>query len=352
MTFSSAVTTVTRTFIVPRVYDNVTKGSPTLMSLLQNAKAWTTGTKYEFPIKVLDSTNGGNTGVADQLDRNRQNVRTTASFEVKAAYKPIVLADIEMVLNQGDERIVSLLEAEYDSQGQSLATLMAQNLFTGSGVGLAWDSIANAADDGTNYPTYGGVSNVTYPVWDGYYLSSAGALTLNKLATAYDAVEIGMDKPTMIVTTKAIWSSYEGLLTPTVRSNYTGNGYPMMNAFGMVPTAEALKGTQGFAVLFFRGTPVVKDEQVPSGKVFLINTNFFGFKGVDMSKAGMETLNFKKRNEGVPLGVPGRIPSTRGFNFRQMMQPIDQFAQVGYISYWGNFIAEQRRLQGQLTGAS
>lgn len=353
MTFSSAVTTVTREFIVPKSFDTVTKGSPLLMSLLQNAKPWKTGTKYDVIWKISDATNGGNTGVADELDTDRQNVRVTGTFDPKMAYKPVVIANIERVLNKGDERIIDLFEAEFDSQAQSLANLMAQNLFTGSGSGNNWDSLAEAADDSTNYSTYGTQSRSTYTSLRGYYLASAGALTLNKLATAYDAVEIGMDKPTMIVTTKAIWSTYESLLTPTVRSNYTGNGYPMMNAFGMVPTAEALKGTQGFAVLFYRGTPVVKDEQCPSGKVFLVNTNFLGFKGIDMSGIdGLETLNFKKQNDGVPLGVPGRIPSTRGFNFRALMSPVNQLSEVGYLLMAGNFISENPRLQGQLTGAS
>lgn len=353
MIFDSAVTTVTRTFIVPKVYDTVTKGSPGLMTFLQNAKSWQTGTAYQVIFKYLDSTNGGNTGIADRLDTDRQNVRVQGTFEVKQAYKPVVIANIEQVLNQGQERILDLMSTEFDSQAQSLMNVMASNLYTGNGVGNSWDSIANAADDGTNFPTYAGLSRTTYPSLDGYYLASAGALTLAKLATAYNAVEIGMDKPSMIMTTKSIWSTYESLLTPTVRAGYTTSGYPQMNAFGMVPSSEALQGTQGFGVLFFRGTPVVKDEQIPSGKLFLINTNYFGFKGVDLSSVdGVETLNFKNTSDGTPLGVPGRVPSTRGFNFRIMMQPVDQLAQVGYLLYAGNFISENPRLQGQMTGVT
>lgn len=353
MTFSSAVTTVTRTYIVPKVYDTITKGSPALMHFLQNAKSWRTGTKYEVIFQYTDTTNGGNTGIADTLDTDRQNTRVTGSFEVKQAYKPVVIANIEQVLNQGDERILDLMSTEFDTQAKSLMNLMAENLYTGTGSGNSWDSIANAADDGTNYSTYGGLSRTTYPSLEGYYLASAGALTLAKMATAYDAVEIGVDKPSMILTTKSIWSTYESLLTPTVRAGYTQNGYPQMNAFGMVPSSEALAGTQGFGVLFFRGTPVIKDEQVPSGKMFLVNSNYFGFKGVDLSGVDeVETLNFKNTNSGVPMGVPGRVPSTRGFNFRIMKQPVDQLAQVGYLIYAGNFISENPRLQGQLTGVS
>jgi len=200
----------------------------------------------------------------------------------------------------------------------------------------------------TNFSTYGTLSRTTYTTLKGYYLASAGSLTLAKMATAYDSVAIGNDSPDIIATTKSLWSTYESLLQPTVRAGYTQNGYPRMNAFGMVSGTQGMAGQAGFDVLFFRGTPVVKDEQVPSGKMFFINTNYFGFKGINIS--GLKQVNFKKSNDGVPLGVPGRVPSTRGFNFRDMMSPVDQLAEVGHLIYAGNFISENPRLQGQMVG--
>jgi len=148
MTFSEAVTSVTRSYIVPKCYDTVSKGSPVLMKLLQNARPWKTGVSYQVIVKYQDSTNGGNTGIADKLDTDRQNVRTTMTFQPKMAYKPVVVANIETTLNQGDEKVIDLLEAEFDSQAQSLMQVMASNLWTGTGVGNSWDSIYNAADDG------------------------------------------------------------------------------------------------------------------------------------------------------------------------------------------------------------
>lgn len=350
MTFSEAVTTVTRSYIVPKVYDTISKGSPILMKLLQNAKAWKTGVKYEVIIKYQDTTNGGNTGIADKLDTDRQNTRTKMEFNPKMAYKPIVVANIETTLNQGDEQVLDLLETEFDSQAQSLMQIMANNLWTGTGAGNSWDSIYNAADDATNFASYGGLARAAYTTLKGYYLAAAGATTLAKLATAYDAVSIGNETPDIIGTTKAIWSTYESLLTPTVRANYTTSGYPKMNAFGMVPTSAALAGTQGFDVLFFRGTPIVRDEQIPSGKIFFMNTKNFGMKGIKIS--GLKQVNFKKTSDGVPAGVPGNVPSTLGFNFRDMMSPVDQLAEVGHIIYAGNFICENPRLQGQMVAAS
>ena len=327
------------------------------MKLLQTAKEWKSGTKYEFPIQYQDTTNGGNTGVADQLDSDRQNTRVLASFEPKLAYKPVVVADLETTLNMGDEQIINLFDIEFDTQAKSLSNLMAQNLFTGTGVGNAWDSLYGAADDATSVASYGGLARATYTSWKGYYLGSAGALTLNKLATAYDAVETGMDSPDMLVTTKSLWSSYEALLSPTVRMGYGGNGYPKMNAFGMVAKGEGFSGNAGFNVLFFRGTPVIKDEACPSGKLFLINSNYFGFKGITLKSDAQgkkyETLNFKRSGtDETPKGTVGNVPSTRGYQFRVMMSPVNQLAEVGYLLYAGNYISENCRLQGQISGLS
>lgn len=352
MIFNAAVTTTTREYILKKVYDQVTTGTPGLMTFLQKPKEWTSGTTYEFPIKYQDTTNGGNMGIADRLDTDRQNVRVRASFNLKAANKPVVVAIAETTANMGDEKIVDLLNTEFDSQAQSLMTLMAQNLYTGNGTGNDWDSLANAAADSTLFATYGALSRSTYTAWSGYYLASTGALTLAKLATADDAVTIGTDSPDLALTTKSLWSSYEALLTPTVRANFSTAGYPRMNAWGGVPSTPGLGAQQGFVYLTFRGTPIAKDEQVPSGKFFLVNTKGFGFVGFNYEDENIMTANFKQTSDAVPTGVPGNVKSTRGFQFRKMMSPVDQLTKVGYLIYAGNFVATNCRLNGQLAAAT
>lgn len=352
MIFNAAVTTTTREFILPKVYDQVTTGTPGLMTFLQKPKEWKSGTTYEFPIKYQDTTNGGNMGIADKLDSDRQNVRVKASFNLKAANKPVVVAIAETTANMGDEQIVDLLDTEFDSQAQSLLTLMAQNLYTGNGTGNDWDSLANAAANSTLFATYGSLSRSTYSAWSGYYLASAGALTLAKLATADDATTIGVDSPDLALTTKSIWSTYESLLTPSVRANFSTSGYPRMNAFGGVPQGPTNGASQGFVYLTFRGTPIAKDEQVPSGKFFLVNTKGFNFVGFNYQDESIVTANFKQTSDAVPSGVPGNVKSTRGFQFRKMMSPVDQLTKVGYLIYAGNFVATNPRLNGQMAGVS
>ena len=352
MIFNEAVTTTTREYILKKVFDQVTNGTPGLMTFLQKPKEWTTGTSYKFAIKYTDTTNGGNIGIADRLDTDRQNVRVQANFNLKATYKPVVVAIAETTANMGDEQIVDLLDTEFDSQAQSLINNLAQNLYTGNGTGNDWDSLANAAADSTTYLIYGGLSRSTYTAWAGYYLASTGAITLAKLATAWDGTTRGVDSPDLALTTKAIWSTYESLLTPTVRANFSTSGYPKMNAWGGVPANPGLGGDQGFVYLSFRGTPIAKDEQVPSGKFYITNTKNFGFVGFDYKDENIMTANFRQTTDAVPAGVPGNVKSTRGFQFRKMMSPVDQLTKVGYLLYAGNFVATQCRLQGTLNAAS
>lgn len=315
-------------------------------------KNWTSGTSFQFPIKYQDTTNGGNMGIADKLDTDRQNVRVRTDFNLKGANKPIVVAIAETTVNMGDEQIVDLLDTEFDSQAQSLMNLMAQNLYTGNGTGNDWDSLANAASDSTLFATYGSLSRSTFTAWNGYYLAATGALTLAKLATGFDATTIGVDTPTLCLTTKAIWSTYESLLTPTVRANFSTSGYPKMNAWGGVPNTPGNGADQGFVYLAFRGTGIAKDEQVPSGKFFIVNQKGFGFVGFNYQDANIMTANFRQTSDAVPSGVPGNVKSTRGFQFRKMMQPVDQLVNIGYLIYAGDFMAVEPRLNGTLAGVS
>jgi len=117
------------------------------MFLLQNAKPWKSGYRYDVPIKYAKSTKGGVVGIADKLDTERSTTRTKMQFEPKMITKPVVIADIEETLNQGDEAVLDLLTTEFDSIAQDLIIDLAAELYAGTGTGDRWDSLANAADD-------------------------------------------------------------------------------------------------------------------------------------------------------------------------------------------------------------
>src|SRR3990167_811303 len=221
MNFSGTVTTVTREAIIPKVSDTVLSGNVALLRVLGNAKSWRSGYRLDVPVKYQKSTAGGIVGVGGTLDTTRKETRIKMQFEPQRIHKPVVVDDIELAVNEGEQRVLELLATEMDSIAQDLTDDLGGYLYTGTGAtGSSFDSILNAADDATNFGTYGSLSRTTYTSINGSYTASVGLIALSDLATTYNAVKIGSRNPTLILTTPSIWTGYEALLQPTVRAGY------------------------------------------------------------------------------------------------------------------------------------
>jgi hypothetical protein len=346
MTFSDAVKTVTRETIVPMVSDTVLKGNVFLLRTLGRSKSWKSGYQYDIPIKYKKSTVGGVVGIGGTLDTDRQETRVKMSFQPQRIHKPVVIDDIEAAVNQGDERVLELLSVEMDSIAQDLMDDCGDYLYAGTGAsGSSFDSILNAADDSTNFASYGGQTRSTYTTIKGYYVASVGALALSDLSTAYDAVEIGGVGPSLIVTTPTTWSAYEALLQPTVRAGYQTSGFPQVTRTGVVSSTNALSGGDiGFNALWYRGTAFVKDEKCTAQKLFMLNENNFFWAGLDLPD--YEKINTSARN----IEGPQALPIPKGFNWSGMLRSTSQPAEVGHMYLVGNWMSDDPRRLGQCTG--
>lgn len=355
MTINDQVAKITRETIVPSLFDQVSINSPFLLMTLKGAKKWLSGKSDELPIKTAKSSQGGTFGIGAKLPSNRTTNRDCMVFNIKGIEKPIVIDDIEHLLNQGAEQVLDAVVTESDSMKVDLLDDLADQIYGGTGSGDDWTGFQVAADDATNYGTYGSLSRISIPALNGYYAASVGALTLAVMATAADATSKGGSHTRFTYTTKSLWSSYEALSTPTVNANYTAQGAPMMTDSGVVSNPIALNGAQGFQFLSYRGRPVVSDEKCQSGRMYLVNDQdlgkrlAFGAVMADMSKVGPEysTVNFQN-TDGKAEGTFGARKAPLGFNFRDLMNPVDQLSKVGYIMFLGEFEAAQPRLQGQL----
>jgi len=348
MTFSDAVKTVTRETIVPMVSDTVLKGNVLLLRSLGNSKSWRSGYQYDIPIKYKKSTEGGIVGIGGTLDTARQETRVKMTFQPQRIHKPVVVDDIEVAVNQGDERVLELLAVEMDSIAQDLMDDCGGYLYAGTGAsGASFDSILNAADDGTNFSTYGGQTRTAgyYTTLQGYYVASVGALAISDLSTSYDSVEIGGVGPSLIVSTPTIWSAYEALLQPTVRAGYQTAGFPQVTRTGVVSSTNALSGGDiGFNALWYRGTPFVKDEKCTSQKLFMLNEKNFFWAGLDLPD--YEKINTSERN----ITGPQALPIPKGFNWSGMLRSTNQPAEVGHMYLVGNWMSDDPRRCGQATG--
>ena len=148
MGFSDTVKTLTREVIIKKVYDTVLEGNVGLLRVLGNAKPWKSGYRYDIPVKYQKSTAGGIVPVGGTLDTSRTSTRIKMQFEPQRIHKPVVIDDIEVAVNQGDERVLELLATEMDSIAQDLTDDLGTYFYTGSGAtGSSFDSILNAADD-------------------------------------------------------------------------------------------------------------------------------------------------------------------------------------------------------------
>lgn len=345
MTFSETVTSITREVIVRGVSDTVLRGNVSLMRVLGNAKRWRSGFRYDIPVKYQKSTAGGIVPVGGDLDTSRTSTRTKLQFQPQRLHKPVVIDDIETAVNKGDEQVLELLATEMDSISQDLTDDLGGYLYTGTGAsGLSFDSILNAADDATNFSTYGSLARATYATLNGYYAASIGLLAISDLSTGFNSVKIGSENPSFMATTPAIWTAYEALLQPTVQAGYATNGYPQVTRTGKVSSVNALRGDIGFDSVFFRGVPMVEDEKCTSQKLFMINDDHFYFAGLDLPM--YEKFNTSESNVKGPQALP--IP--RGFNWSGMLRSVNQPAEVGHLYYVGNFVADDPRRLGQLTG--
>ena len=254
------VTSITRAKILPGIVDQIVKDSPTLFRLLKKGSRQDGGKRIEQVVRYANSTQGGWYSGLDTLNTAYEDTRTRAYWEWRQAHQPIVFANINIARNGGTEKVLDLLKTEAEDAKLALQDKFGTALYTAQS-GDQIESLVDACDDGTNVSTYGNINRSTYTWWAGDYTASAGAMSLADMAATYDQVKSGNDKPTLIVTHESEWTSYEALLQPQVRYNFTsGSGYPTIDG--------------GFNAMMFRGTPVVADEYCTDGYAYYLNERY------------------------------------------------------------------------------
>lgn len=192
--------------------------------------------------------------------------------------------------------------------------------------------LAAAVDDGVTVATYGGQSRSTYSSLASTVTASGGTLTLAKMATLWNAVASGSQKPTVIYTTELVWSLYEQLLQPQERiTKSAGN-------------VKGMKGGTGFTALEYRGIPVLADEKATSGVLLYLNEDFIDFYALPMAMT--EPVKYKAQIEGNDYDSPVGL----GFSWSGFIKPTNQAALVGHIYLGGQLVSRNSKRHGKLTG--
>ncbi len=154
-------------------------------------------------------------------------------------------------------------------------------------------------------------------------------MSLADLAADFDAAQVGSDLPTLMVTSPAVWSIYEALLTPTVSHQFRPAEF-RLTPEGSRPI-DNLGANQGFRALAFRGVPVVSDEKCTAANLFTLNENHLAFYNIPAASQ----MGYSMKN---------------GFIWTGFKQPVNQDAISGALLWYGQLICDSPRTQARRTG--
>ncbi|MEM3335464.1 MAG: phage major capsid protein [Thermoplasmata archaeon] len=240
----------------------------------------------------------------DTLDTTPQEGIDAAEFNWKQYAVSITISGEEERKNAGrKEKIIDILEARTKQAELSLREKLVEGLFS-DGTGNGGKDLTGLKAMVNDSGVYGGIDSATYTWWRSYVNSTAGALSLADMRTAFNtASQGGLDHPNLIVTTQTLFEKYESMATSMIQLN--------------VPTPKDVKtlADLGFQVLQYKGQPIVWDEQCESGKMYFLNLNH------------MKLVVHKDAN----------------FTASDFVKPENQDARIAQILFMGNLTCDRRK---------
>ena len=286
--------------------DNVFSARPLTYHLMDKGRIrmLNGGTKIVEPLIYGQNSTVASYSGYDSIALTAQAGITAAEYEWKQYAASIAISGIEEAKNNGEQEIINLLEAKIMQAEESMREGFNQMFFAdGTGnSGKDWNGLGNIVEASG---TVGGINRATggNEYWRSYEENTVEALSLAKMATAYNTVSVGNDHPDMVLTTQTLFEKYESLLQPQLR--YTDT-----------KTADA-----GFQNLLFKAAPVVYDVHAPAGTMFFLNSKYISLVG----------------------------HSGKWFSQTEFVRPENLDARYALIMCYGNLTCRNAAKQGKLT---
>lgn len=336
MTFGERITTTTQDKLLPKVCDTILNSNVLAQRILSQPKKWS-GENLKVPVKIAKNSNGGSFDGFDTFEPSASNTRRNLQFDPRFYRHTVSLPLTDISVNMTAERVIDLVALELESTAEDMADSVG-DLFYADGTGNEnknFLGLGALVDDGTNVATIGGLSRSTWATLASTLTASGGTLTLAKMATLYNAVTSGSQKPTIAMATEAVFSFYEELLEPR-------------NIINNVPLkkGEGLTGQAGFTSIMYKGVPVTMDEKQTSGRLDFLNEDYLSWHGLPVAM----TESIKYAPDLIEGNDYGSIIRNLGFSWSGWIKPSNSAAIVGHIFLGGNFITKNPKRHGALTG--
>lgn len=327
------VSAATRQRFFEKSVDNVYQGNVLFERLRSTARPWTGGRQLVIPTTVSDRTQATSFSSFDTLPTAQEDVRQLFTIDpCEYTSSPITFSGIQLAVNKGPEAFLNLMAVEFADIARNLSEYIGTDLY-GDGTGnssKAVNGLVYHIDDATNVTTYQNLSRATYTNLNATLTAQSGALSFTNLATDTDASQRGNDSPTLIVTTPAVFSIIERLVTPTLYVNYNGS------RGAAVAAGTGQGGTQlnyGATALSWRGIPILADEKCTSGNIFTINERHLFLYQLDYSPETVEA-------------------SREGFAFTGFKKSQNQNAVTGNLLFAGQLVGDSPRTMARRTGVT
>ena len=286
--------------------DNVFTARPLTYTLMEKGRIrmLNGGTKIVEPLIYGQNGTVKSYSDYDSINLAPQTGISAAEYDWKQYAASISISGIEEAKNNGEAEIINLLEAKIMQAEESLREGFNQMFFsdgTGNG-GKDWNGLGNLVEVSG---TVGGIdrAGTGNTFWQSYEDNDAEALTLAKMAKAYNTVSVGNDHPDTILTSQTLFEKYEALLQPNLR--YTDT-----------KTADA-----GFQNLLFKAAPIMYDVHCNANTMFFLNTKYITLVG----------------------------HSSKWFQQTEFIRPEDLDARYALIMCYGNLTVRNCKKQGKLT---
>jgi hypothetical protein len=301
------LTAVTRRAFVPKLFVQIYFASPTLFYLMGNAQRSAGGlNQITIPMQGQSMVQGQFTGYGGGFNSpvitpGVQNGQFNTAYWVV----PIPLPFGETVI-QATEREISLLKTRMNDAYAVTRQNVARLLFTNNGSNPLYpDSFQSAFDNGTNFPTYGGINRLAAgnSAFKGQYINMASSFTTYSVST------LGFNRKAMAAVLEYITDNAGGeaptfaVMNPsdhaTLNADFIGNE----NQYA-VPGRNYTMDTpirSSFPNLNVSGVPIFADHFCPKGSMFVPNikyTNLYMSEDAAFDFSGFYSL--------VPLGQIGQ----------------------------------------------
>tara|TARA_R110000851_G_scaffold184335_1_gene333708 strand:+ start:487 stop:1440 length:954 start_codon:yes stop_codon:yes gene_type:complete len=263
-TFTEIVTTTLAGYS-KTLADNVTNGNALLRHIDgKGNKQIATGRTIVQELEYATNSTAKWYSGYEVLDTSTSNVFTAAEFNYKQLAGNVVISGLEQVENSGKEAIFNLLKSRVRNLEKTLKNTMATGLYA-DGTGTDGKELGGLQliVAGTNTNTVGGINAGTYTFWKNqvYDFSAESATpSATTIQTAMNTLWLsttrGADHPDIIVAASNYFQFYWSSLQTNQRFTSDDNA------------------SAGFMNLMFMDAPVYYDDQCPTSKMYMLNSDY------------------------------------------------------------------------------